>query len=294
MINKAKLFFLTFFLIASFSFIKNSNSQNQAKDSQNQYSNFQIDQENIQNIHQQNQTFPQYSNLSEYWQIAPQKDIYNQEQKFNIISQDSISDIRLKQNLAVFKEKKPTPARFFVADISIPDKFNTTNNLAKKVGSFFRAYGEIIFIKGTISDSFGVPIEGAIVEIWQANAAGKYHTLLDQDSEFVDQYFNMSGRAISDNLGNYDFITIMPGANLGRAPHINFNIYHPRFGKIETEMYFEDHPYNSSDYQYLAYEDEDRKMLTAKVRRTDFYDRNSIKICTFDIVMRGIHRFKKY
>jgi len=242
----------------------------------------------------QQQTQPQFSELSEYWQVAPQG-----APKMEVVQQapqpKAVSKIEEdKKSLAIFDERKPTPSRFFTADISMPDHFATSNNLAKKAGSFYRAFGEIIFVKGAIIDSFGVPIEGAVVEIWQTNAAGKYHTLLDPDSEFVDKYFNMSGRAITDNLGQYDFITIMPGSNPGRAPHINMNIYHEKFGKIETEMYFEDHPYNENDYQYLAYNPQERKLLTAKVRRSNFNDKNSIKICSFNIVMRGVHQYKAY
>ncbi len=185
---------------------------------------------------------------------------------------------------SLFKPLKPTPPRFFSADLSMPEFFATSNNLVKKAGSFYRAFGEVIFLQGTITDSFGVPIEGAVIEIWQKNAAGKYHTLLEKDSEFIDKYFSMSGRAITDNLGHYHFITIMPGANAGRAPHINMNIYSQKFGRLETEMYFQEHPFNKTDYQYLAYDDEERKMLTAKVHRSNLLDLKSIKICTLDIV----------
>lgn len=198
------------------------------------------------------------------------------------------------EKLSVFDPRKPTPSRFFAADLSIPDHFNHTNNLAKKVGQFYRAFGEIIFLQGTVVDSFGVPIEGAAIEIWQTNAAGKYHTLLEPNSEYIDKYFNMSGRAITDNLGNYHFITIMPGSNPGRAPHINMNIYHPKFGKLETEIYFANHPYNDSDYQYLSYDEEERKMLTASVRTSDIFNPQSIKIFTFNITLRGVHQYKKY
>lgn len=233
-----------------------------------------------------------FSQLSEYWQIAPQATPRSErvEPKISLHKTPEIN----KNVLAIFDEKRPTPSRFFTADISMPERFSTSNNLAKKAGSFYRAFGEIIFVRGTIADSFGVPIEGTVIEIWQTNAAGKYHTLLDEDSEYVDKYFSMSGRAITDNLGQYNFITIMPGSNPGRAPHINMNIYHPKFGRLETEMYFEDHPYNDSDYQYLAYNDEDRKLLTAKVRRSNFNDKSSIKICIFNVVMRGVHQYKTY
>lgn len=200
----------------------------------------------------------------------------------------------LSRDLSIFKPKKPTPSRFFTSNLSVPDKFVTSNNLAKKVGSFYRAHGEIIFVQGVVSDSFGVPIHNAVIEIWQANAAGKYHTLLEPDSEYVDKFFNMSGRSITDNLGNYYFITVLPGSNPGRAPHINFNIYHPKFGKLETEMYFEKHPLNDSDYQYLSYDEDDRKMLTADVHHSNMFNTKSIKVFTFNITLKGIHYYKGF
>ncbi|MFZ9470383.1 MAG: protocatechuate 3,4-dioxygenase [Rickettsiales bacterium] len=198
------------------------------------------------------------------------------------------------EDLSPFKPKVPTPSRLFTADLSMPETFQSTNNLAKKPGSFYRAYGEIIFIQGTLTDSFGVPIHNAVIEIWQTNSAGKYHTLLESGSGYIDKFFSMSGRAISDNLGNYHFISIMPGATSGRAPHINMNVYHPRFGKLETEIYFMNHPFNFTDYQYLSYPEEDRKLITAEVRNTDILNPKSIKIVTFNITMKGIHQYKKF
>jgi protocatechuate 3,4-dioxygenase beta subunit len=194
----------------------------------------------------------------------------------------------------LFTPKDPTPSRIFSANLSMPSYFETSNNLAKKPGSFYRAFGEIIFIQGKITDSFNIPITGAIIEIWQTNSAGKYHSLLEPNSEYIDKYFSMSGRAVTDNLGNYYFVTIMPGSYLGRAPHINMNIYHQKFGKIETEFYFENHPLNQSDYQYLSYSLKERAMLTAKVRLSNIIDSKSIKICTFNIVMTGTHDYKSF
>jgi protocatechuate 3,4-dioxygenase beta subunit len=194
----------------------------------------------------------------------------------------------------LFQPKKPTPTRLFSADLSMPEKFNTTNNLVQKTGSFYAAFGEIIYVQGNITDSFNVPISGAIVEIWQTNSAGKYQTLLDENSDLVDKNFGMSGRTTTDNLGNYYFITVMPGFYLNRSPHINFNIYHSKFGKIETEMYFQDHPRNNLDYQYLSYTKEERDLLTAKVRLIDVFNSKSTKIAVFDIVMKGIHQYKGF
>ncbi len=206
---------------------------------------------------------------------------------------DEVQKVQDK-DFRVFTPLKPTPSRLFKASSSRPDKFFSSNNLAKKPGSFYRAFGEVIFLQGTVRDSFGVPISDAIIEIWQKNAAGKYHSLIDENSEYVDKYFNMSGKAITDNLGNYSFITIMPGGNEGRAPHINMDVYHPKFGKLETEIYFQYHPFNDSDYQYLSYSEEEQKVLTAKVEHTDILNTDSIKLCTFNIVLRGAHQYKRF
>jgi protocatechuate 3,4-dioxygenase beta subunit len=229
------------------------------------------------------------------------EEIYNNGQEIKPIELPEFTDLHgdivnnfSKESPSLFTPKTPTPSRFFAADLSMPDEFSTTNNLVKKTGSFYRAFGEVIFLQGTITDSFGVPIEGVIIEIWQANAAGKYHTLLEQNSEYIDRYFSMSGRTVSDNMGNYHFITIMPGARLGRAPHINMNIYHSKFGKLETEMYFSKHPYNSSDYQFMAYDESEQKLLTASVRHSDINNPNSVKLCTFNIVIKGIHQYKHH
>ncbi len=217
-----------------------------------------------------------------------------QDNKENYTENKTEDSDHIKSNLSPFKPKKPTPARFFSADLSMPETFFSSNNLIKKTGSFYRGFGEIIFFRGIITDSFGVPINNAIVEIWQANSAGKYHSLLEPNSEYIDPYFNMSGKAITNNVGEYNFITIMPGSKVGRAPHININVYHPKFGKLETESYFENHPNNKNDYQYTSYDKIDADLLTAKVSYSEPNNPKSVKICTFNIVLQGTHQYKKY
>lgn len=211
-----------------------------------------------------------------------------------IETQDTFVQNVEEKDYLLFNPKTPTPTKLFLADLSIPFKFSKSNNLAKKSGSFFRAFGEVIFVQGTISDSFGVPISDAKVKIWQKNAAGKYHSLLDIKSEYIDRYFNMSGTSVSDNLGNYNFITIMPGGSPGRAPHINMIIVHPKFGKIHTELYFQSHPFNKTDYQYLSYNKNEQRALTASVKHSEILNTKSIKVVNFDITMDGVHQFKGF
>jgi hypothetical protein len=226
------------------------------------------------------------------------KALLNEDRDYLIIKNNYQLEVNknnlIDNNLSPFKPNTPTPSRLFTSDLSMPETFANTNNLAKKPGSFYRAYGDIIYIHGNVTDSFGVPIHNAVIEIWQTNSAGKYHTLLESGSGYIDKFFSMSGRAITDNIGNYHFITIMPGSTPGRAPHINMNIYHQRFGKLETEMYFLNHPYNLTDYQFMSYTDTEKKLLTADVRNTDILNPNSIKIATFNITLKGVHQYKKF
>jgi protocatechuate 3,4-dioxygenase beta subunit len=214
----------------------------------------------------------------------------------NIALSDAGSDLKLvpKSTNELFEARTPTPTRLFSANLSMPEKFNSTNNLVQKTGSFYASFGEVMFLQGTITDSFNLPISGAVVEIWQTNSAGKYQTLLDPKSDLVDKNFNMSGRSTTDNLGKYFFTTIVPGFYLNRSPHINMNVYHERFGKLETEIYFENHPRNKTDYQYLSYDEKDRGLLTGSVRLTDIFNPKSTKVVTFDMVMKGAHQYKDF
>lgn len=194
----------------------------------------------------------------------------------------------------IFTPQKQTPSGLIINTISKPDKFYTGNDLTRVVGSFDVAVGELLYLKGNITDAFGVPIEGATVKIWQTNSSGNYQSLLKSNSEYIDKNFIMSGTARSDNLGRFGFKTIFPGFPEGRAPHINIIISHPKFGEIQTEVYFENHPLNSKDAQYLSYSEEDRKMLTATVKNIDDIDPKEGKIAIFNVVMDGIHSYKGY
>lgn len=194
----------------------------------------------------------------------------------------------------IFNPLKQTPSALMFDNLSKPKEFNKNNNLTRKTGSFKLAIGEPLYIKGKVVDAFGVPIEGVIIKIWQTNSAGKYHSLLTKDSKYIDKNFIMSGQSITDNTGHYEFITIFPGFYDDRAPHINVIIAHKKFGLIETEIYFKDNPKNIDDPIYMSYPEEDRKMLTASVEYVDPEDLSKGKKITFNVVMDGIHQYKRY
>jgi len=115
--------------------------------------------------------------------------------------------------------------------------------------------GERIIVSGRVLDSDGRPVRGTIVEVWQANAAGRY---LDQDDQHpapLDPNFSGAGRCLTDAEGRYRFITIKPGAypwknhrNAWRPAHIHFSLFGNVFrSRLVTQMYFPGDPLMARD-----------------------------------------------
>ena len=110
--------------------------------------------------------------------------------------------------------------------------------------------GERIIVSGCVLDEDGRPAPHTLVEIWQANAAGRYRHEVDQHDAPLDPNFTGAGRTITDEEGRYQFITIKPGAypwrnhyNAWRARHIHFSLFGPSFlTRLVTQMYFEGDP----------------------------------------------------
>jgi len=205
-----------------------------------------------------------------------------------------ISNVAFGDGIDIFTPQKPTPAAIVPDTISKPDVFYTGNDLTRHIGSFHVAVGELLYLKGRVTDAFGVPIEGAVIKIWQTNSAGRYQSLLKSDSEYIDKNFIMSGTAKTDNLGRYGFKTIFPGFTVERAPHINVTIFHEKFVRMDTEIYFENHPRNTLDPYYMSYSLPDRQMLTAKVLNMNPKRQQDGKIAIFNVVLNGIHSYKGY
>ena len=106
--------------------------------------------------------------------------------------------------------------------------------------------GERIIVTGHVMDSAGRPVPRALLEIWQANAAGRYAHLGDQHPAPLDPGFTGAGRCLTDEQGRYQFITIKPGAypwrnhhNAWRPAHIHFSVFGTAFTqRLVTQMYF--------------------------------------------------------
>jgi len=106
--------------------------------------------------------------------------------------------------------------------------------------------GERIVVSGRVLDENARPLANTVVEIWQANAAGRYRHEVDRHDAPLDPNFTGSGQAITNERGEYRFVTIRPGEypwrnhyNAWRAAHIHFSLFGPSFAtRLVTQMYF--------------------------------------------------------
>ena len=117
------------------------------------------------------------------------------------------------------------------------------------------AQGQLIHVSGRVMDEDGRPVSGAVVELWQANAAGRYDHPLDRRDAPLDPNFIGNGRTRTDETGRYAFFTIKPGAypvpdsgQWWRPPHIHFSVLGPSsLSRLVTQMYFPGEWLNAHD-----------------------------------------------
>jgi protocatechuate 3,4-dioxygenase beta subunit len=123
--------------------------------------------------------------------------------------------------------------------------------------------GERIIVHGRLLDDDGRPIPRALIEVWQANASGRYHHEVDQHPAPLDPNFTGAGRVLTDGDGRYRFITIKPGAypwrnhpNAWRPAHIHFSVFGRMFPqRLVTQMYFPGDPLFPYDPIYNSVRD---------------------------------------
>jgi protocatechuate 3,4-dioxygenase beta subunit len=110
--------------------------------------------------------------------------------------------------------------------------------------------GERITVSGRVADSAGRPVRSTLIEIWQANAAGRYRHDVDRHPAPIDPNFTGAGRCLTDENGRYGFVTVKPGAypwrnhpNAWRPAHIHLSLFGRAFtNRLVTQMYFPGDP----------------------------------------------------
>jgi protocatechuate 3,4-dioxygenase beta subunit len=157
--------------------------------------------------------------------------------------------------------------------------------------------GERITVRGRVLDGDGRPVRHQLVEIWQANAGGRYIHKRDQHPAAIDPHFTGVGRCLTDDDGGYSFTTIKPGPypwrnhhNAWRPAHIHFSLFGNEFTqRLVTQMYFPGDPLFALDpiYQSIAGQDA-RDRLVAAYEHDDSVHEWSLGY-RWDIVLTGAH-----
>lgn len=155
--------------------------------------------------------------------------------------------------------------------------------------------GERIVVSGRVLDENGRPVPNLLIEIWQANAAGRYNHRVDQHDAPIDPNFTGAGRALTDAQGRYRFMTIRPGEypwrnhyNAWRPAHIHFSLFGQAIvQRLITQMYFPGDPLLDYDPMFTCVADE-----KARQRLVSLFDWETTMPeyalgYRFDIVLRG-------
>jgi protocatechuate 3,4-dioxygenase beta subunit len=129
------------------------------------------------------------------------------------------------------------------------------------------ARGRIISVAGRVLDAAGKPVEDATVDLWQANAAGRYRHPDESSDNPLDPNFQGWAIVPSGRDGGFRFKTVYPGSYGGlawrRTPHIHFKIGKPGYRALTTQMYFPEEPLNEKDFLYRDRSEAEQKLLTA-------------------------------
>jgi protocatechuate 3,4-dioxygenase beta subunit len=167
------------------------------------------------------------------------------------------------------------------ADISVVDGHN--------------AMGERIIVAGRVTDEDGRPIPHTMIEIWQANASGRYHHERDQHDAPLDAHFTGTGRVFTDADGAYRFVTIKPGAypwrnhpNAWRPNHIHYSLFGPGFAtRLITQMYFPGDPLLALDPIFHCVPDADARQRLVASFDINLTEPEWALGYRFDVVLRG-------
>ena len=169
-------------------------------------------------------------------------------------------------------------------------------DLTRNAGTDGEALGQRIYVAGRLLEEDGRPISGALVEVWQANAAGRYLHARDSHPAPLDPHFIGAGRCVTNALGEYRFTSIRPGAypwknhhNAWRPAHIHFSVFGRAFiSRLVTQMYFPGDPLLPLDPILNGIPTErGRELLIARYSH-DLTEPDIALGYRFDIVLRGL------
>ena len=164
---------------------------------------------------------------------------------------------------------RPTPTEIEGPFYPVVAQKDKDFDLTRIKGREHEAMGEPIFITGSVFDTSGHPVENATVDLWQANAAGKYWHPYDPNPAPVDDNFQGWAIVPSGKDGEFRFKTVLPGAypvsgGWVRPPHIHFKVTKKGYVELTTQMYFPGQPLNEIDRLLQRKSEEEQKLMIAK------------------------------
>jgi protocatechuate 3,4-dioxygenase beta subunit len=155
--------------------------------------------------------------------------------------------------------------------------------------------GQRVIVRGRVLDDGGRPVPHTLLEIWQANAAGRYRHKRDDHAAPLDPNFTGSGRTLTDANGGYQLVTIKPGAypwdnhdNAWRPAHIHFSLFGRAFAtRLITQMYFPGDPLLAYDPIFQSIPDEQARRRLISKFDLEITQPDWALGFRFDIVLRG-------
>jgi protocatechuate 3,4-dioxygenase beta subunit len=190
-------------------------------------------------------------------------------------------------------------AREFIKDLSLPVFGESCigeldHDLTKNAIKNGQPIGERIKVSGRVMDQNGRPLSNVLIEIWQANSAGRYVHKAEIHDAPLDPNFLGAGRMLTDKEGKYTFYTVKPGAypwgnhyNAWRPNHIHFSIMGHQFDqRLVTQMYFPGDPLFDYDPIFQAVPKHARDLLVSKFK-IEWTEAEFALAYEFNIVLNG-------
>lgn len=173
----------------------------------------------------------------------------------------------------------------------VRDQPEKDNDLTRVKGRPGRADGQVIYIVGQVRDAHCCPIEGALVEIWQASANGRYNHPGDRNNRApLDPNFQYWGYDTTDKEGRYSFKTVKPGSYPAglfwiRPSHVHFKVYQRGSPVLTTQMYFAGDPYLEKDRIFRAIPASERPRVIVEMERPGSGFEPDSRVCRFNLIL---------
>ncbi len=175
------------------------------------------------------------------------------------------------------------------------DRPDEDPDLTRVKGRPDRASGEVVYVRGKVLDEACRPVEGALVEVWQANTWGRYDHEGDAGNPRpLDPNFQSWAEMLTGKDGGFRFKTIKPGAYPAddsgwiRPPHIHFRVSRRGYHELVTQMYFAGEPLNDEDRIRAALDPEDRERVTVALGPAGPDAEEGSRLGRFDITLRQV------